>query len=107
MFGWSIDDRPMGPGRVLHDVSTGIQKHRRGLYDPSLTNLPWACLPHWNLYIATANADETVDRASSGRRATLLAPAFDVMEFGRLAVIQDIRPEPGILPLAGQETPGY
>jgi len=44
--------------------------------------------PHWNLYIAVGNADETAKRASELGGTVLLAP-FDVMTFGRMAVIQD------------------
>ena len=43
---------------------------------------------HWLLYIATANADDTVARAKE-LGANILAPAFDVFDMGRMAVIQD------------------
>lgn len=44
--------------------------------------------PHWNLYVCVSRADDTVKKAGQ-LGAKILAPAFDVMEFGRMAVIQD------------------
>jgi len=44
--------------------------------------------PHWNNYISVANADETVKRAVA-LGGKVLAPAFDVMDAGRMAVLQD------------------
>ena len=43
---------------------------------------------HWNLYFAVNNADEMVKKAT-GLGAKVVAPAFDVMEAGRMAVLQD------------------
>ena len=44
--------------------------------------------PHWGLYVCVLSADETAQKAArlGGR---LLDPAFDVMDVGRMAVIQD------------------
>lgn len=44
--------------------------------------------PHWNLYMATANADETAAKAAK-LGGQVLAPPFDVMDVGRMAVVQD------------------
>jgi uncharacterized protein len=44
--------------------------------------------PNWMLYIATTSADESVRRGRA-LGGTVLCPAFDVLEFGRMAVIQD------------------
>ncbi len=44
--------------------------------------------PHWNTYISVANVDDAVKRARE-LGATVLAPAFDVMDAGRMAVLQD------------------
>lgn len=44
--------------------------------------------PHWMLYIAVDNADQAVNKVKQ-LGGTVLAPAFDVMEFGRMAVLQD------------------
>ncbi len=44
--------------------------------------------PHWLLYIAVNNADATAAKAEQ-LGGKVLAPAFDVMDAGRMAVIQD------------------
>jgi len=44
--------------------------------------------PHWLSYASVTNADETAAKAKE-LGATILAGPFDVMTFGRMAVIQD------------------
>src|SRR5258706_1818459 len=44
--------------------------------------------PHWNNYVTVANADESVKKAQS-LGAKVFAPPFDVMDVGRMAVLQD------------------
>jgi hypothetical protein len=44
--------------------------------------------PVWTTYIATGDADETARRAEEAG-GTVLAPPFDVMDAGRMAIIQD------------------
>jgi predicted enzyme related to lactoylglutathione lyase len=44
--------------------------------------------PHWNLYISVDSADNTAKRAGELGGKIIAAP-FDVMTFGRMAVIQD------------------
>ena len=44
--------------------------------------------PHWNLYVNVANVDETVKKAE-GLGARVFARPFDVMDAGRMAVLQD------------------
>jgi predicted enzyme related to lactoylglutathione lyase len=44
--------------------------------------------PHWNAYVTVADADATSARARE-LGGTVLAPPFDVMDAGRMAVLQD------------------
>jgi predicted enzyme related to lactoylglutathione lyase len=44
--------------------------------------------PHWNSYVTVANVDETTKQAES-LGAKVFAPPFDVMDAGRMAVLQD------------------
>jgi predicted enzyme related to lactoylglutathione lyase len=44
--------------------------------------------PHWNLYISVENADAAAETAADLGGKVLMG-AFDVMELGRMAVIQD------------------
>ena len=87
LFGWDVNESPMGPdevysmfligGRAVGAASTLRQDARQ-------QGVP----PHWGSYVAVANADETTKRAKE-LGATVLAPPFDVMDAGRMAVIQD------------------
>jgi len=43
---------------------------------------------HWNSYVSVASADESAKRAQE-LGGKILAPAFDVMDAGRMAVLQD------------------
>jgi uncharacterized protein len=87
LFGWTPNDNPMGPGEVYtifrldgRDAAAGytMNKQEREQQVP----------PHWNLYIAVDNADEAASKATKAG-GTVLAPAFDVMDVGRMAVVQD------------------
>ena len=44
--------------------------------------------PHWNAYVTVANADEIAKKAQE-LGAKVFAPPFDVMDAGRMAVLQD------------------
>lgn len=87
LFGWAVEDSPMGPDDFysmfkLSGRDTGaaytMRKEQRAQGVP----------PHWMVYIAAASADDTVNKAAQ-IGGTVLAPAFDVMDVGRMAVLQD------------------
>jgi predicted enzyme related to lactoylglutathione lyase len=44
--------------------------------------------PHWNIYVAVASADATAKRAKELGGKLLMEP-FDVMDVGRMAIIED------------------
>lgn len=87
LFGWTANDNPMGPedlytifqlnGRDAAAAYT-LRKEEKDLHIP----------PHWNLYISVDNADASAAKAGQAG-GTVLAPPFDVMDIGRMAVIQD------------------
>jgi len=87
LFGWSVDDSPMGPDDFysmfkLNGRSTGaaytLRKEQRAQGVP----------PHWMVYVTVTNADQAATKAAQAG-GTVLAPAFDVMDVGRMAVVQD------------------
>jgi predicted enzyme related to lactoylglutathione lyase len=87
LFGWDVDESPVGPGMTysmfnLKGKGVGaaamLQQAERDHGVP----------PHWNNYISVANADDTVVRAEVLGAKILVSP-FDVMDAGRMAVIQD------------------
>jgi predicted enzyme related to lactoylglutathione lyase len=85
LFGWQANDFPMGPDGTYtifqiegRDAAAGYQ------LGPQMAGVP----PHWALYIAVDSADQTAGRAGE-LGGTVLKGAFDVGDFGRMAVIQD------------------
>ena len=87
LLGWDVNDLPMGPTEVYSmfmmrgkevGAACTMQADERQLGIP----------PHWNLYVTVADLDETAKRAA-GLGAKVLAQPFDVMDAGRMAVLQD------------------
>ena len=87
LLGWNVSEQPAGPDETysmfqLGDkevaAACGLRPEERKAGVPS----------HWNMYVSVANADEAVKRAEQ-LGAKVLAPPFDVMEVGRMAVLQD------------------
>jgi len=87
LFGWRVNDMPMGDAGVYtifrlkgRDAAAGYTLRP----DQTSHGVP----PHWGLYISVNSADAAVSRAVQAG-GTVLAPAFDVFEAGRMAVLQD------------------
>ena len=87
LFGWSANDIPMGPAGIYtifrlqgRDAGAGylMGEQEREQHEP----------PHWNLFVAVEKADAAANRAP-GLGGKVLAPAFDVGDAGRMAVLQD------------------
>jgi predicted enzyme related to lactoylglutathione lyase len=87
LFGWDVTDEPMGPGETYNffqlrgrtvAAGTTLRPEQRQQGIPV----------HWNLYIAADNADQTAAKAAQAG-GQVLAPAFDVPDAGRMAVIND------------------
>ena len=86
LFGWSANDFPMGPGQ-FYTMFTLEGRNSGAAYTLDAKNMP-GVPPNWTLYVATDNADESAAKATAAGGAVLGGP-FDVMEFGRMAVLQD------------------
>jgi predicted enzyme related to lactoylglutathione lyase len=87
LFGWDLNDIPMGPDGTYSmflmrgkevAAAAGQRPEERAQGVPS----------HWNSYVTVTNVDETVKKAQS-LGAKVFAPPFDVMDAGRMAVLQD------------------
>jgi predicted enzyme related to lactoylglutathione lyase len=87
LFGWTSDDMPMGPSDFYtmfklngREVAAGytLRPGQRSAGVP----------PHWMLYIAVANCDESAKRVSQLGGTVLMEP-MDVFTAGRMAVLQD------------------
>lgn len=87
LFGWSFKDNPMGPDMVY----TMLQKDGKdvgGLYKLMPDMVEMGIPPHWLNYISVASADESATKAKDAG-GTLMKEPFDVMTYGRMAVVQD------------------
>ena len=87
LFGWEYEDHPMGPDGVYTMLKLG-GKDVGGLYKLMPDMLAQGIPPHWMSYVATANADETTEKAKAAG-ATIMNGPFDVFTLGRMSVIQD------------------
>jgi uncharacterized protein len=87
LFGWAPEDSAMGP----HDFYTTFKLEGRAAaagFTMRVEQRAQGVPPHWGIYIEVENADAAVTKAKQ-LGGNVLAPAFDVMDFGRMAVIQD------------------
>jgi predicted enzyme related to lactoylglutathione lyase len=87
LFAWAPNDMPMGPAGVYTIWRLSGRDCAAG-YTLDANERAQGVPPHWNLYIAVENADAAANKAAS-LGAKVLAPAFDVFDAGRMAVIQD------------------
>jgi len=88
LFGWTAEDYPMGGDSVY---TMFLREGRTVGAACSLSDLEQhgtPVPPHWNLYIASDDADATAARAAE-LGGTVVAPPFDVQDFGRMTVVQD------------------
>ena len=87
LFGWHVNEAPMGPGEI-YSLFTMRDRQVAAAYTMRPEEKQAGAPPHWNMYVAVENADTTVKKAKE-LGANVLAPAFDGMDVGRMAVLQD------------------
>lgn len=85
LFGWAANDMPMGPDSYYTIFRLEGRDCAAGY---TLTAQEKGQPPHWNLYIAVESADAAASKAAA-LGAKVLAPAFDVFDAGRMAVLED------------------
>jgi uncharacterized protein len=87
LFGWKPNDMPMGP----NDFYTIFRLEGRdagGAYTLRPDQKAQGVPPHWMVYVQVDSADAAANKATQAG-AKILAPAFDVFDVGRMAVLQD------------------
>ncbi len=87
LFKWESNDLPMpqgGPYTMLKLGGQDVGAMHTIQEQQTKAGVP----PHWMSYVAVTNADETAKNAAS-LGGTVIMPPFDVMDAGRMAVIQD------------------
>jgi predicted enzyme related to lactoylglutathione lyase len=87
LFGWDVNEQPIGPDGV-YSMFLLRGKEVAAAYSMRPEERQGGAPPHWNLYVAVANVDETVKQAEA-LGAKVFAPPFDVMDVGRMAILQD------------------
>jgi len=87
LFGWKVNEQPMGPGET-YTMFEMRGKPVAAAYTMRPEEKQTGAPPHWNNYVTVANADEAAKKAQS-LGAKVFAPPFDVMDVGRMAVLQD------------------
>ena len=87
LLGWDADDQPVGDGVVYSMMNIG-GKPVAGISPQNEMQRQAGAPPAWNSYVTVESADDAADRATK-LGATVVAPPFDVMDVGRMAVIQD------------------
>jgi predicted enzyme related to lactoylglutathione lyase len=85
LFDWSFMDSPAGPDMVYTTLQKG-DKAVGALYQQGAQEKGMP--PHWNAYFTVKSADESAKKAEAAGGKVAMAP-FDVMTYGRMAVIQD------------------
>jgi predicted enzyme related to lactoylglutathione lyase len=87
LFGWKPNDFPMGPGEV-YTMFQIDGRNAGAAFGLNAQMLQQGVPPHWMPYVCVTSADETAAKASQSG-GTVMAGPFDVMNFGRMAVIKD------------------
>lgn len=87
VFGWTYDDAPVDEQTVYSMAKVG-DKFVGAISPQPQQQRDAGAPPVWNSYVTVENADQAVARAKE-LGGTAHADAFDVMEAGRMGVIQD------------------
>jgi uncharacterized protein len=87
LLGWEAQDMPVGEG-VFYSMMGVDGKDVAAIAPQPEQQREAGAPPVWNSYVSVESADAAVERAKE-LGGTAHAPAFDVMDVGRMGVIQD------------------
>jgi predicted enzyme related to lactoylglutathione lyase len=87
LFGWSYFDAPVGDGMYYSMASVG-DKQVAAIALQQQEQRDAGAPPAWNSYITVQDADASLARAKE-LGGSVHAEAFDVMDSGRMGVVQD------------------
>jgi predicted enzyme related to lactoylglutathione lyase len=87
LFGWEAEDMPVGDG-VFYSMMRLNGRDVAAISPQQEQQREAGVPPMWNSYVTVESADAAADRATQ-LGATVHAPPFDVLEAGRMAVVQD------------------
>ena len=88
LFGWKFDDAPIeGAPGVVYSMASVNGKSVGAIAPLDPQQMP-GVPPHWNTYVTVSDVESaTATIAPAG--GTVIAPPFDVMDAGRMSVVQD------------------
>lgn len=87
LFGWDVKEAPIGPNEV-YSMFTMRGREVAAAYTLRPDERQMGVPPHWNSYITVDEVDAAAKRAGD-LGGKVVAPPFDVMDAGRMAVVQD------------------
>jgi predicted enzyme related to lactoylglutathione lyase len=87
LFGWEANDLPVGDDAVYSMMQID-GKNVAAISGQPEQQREAGAPPTWNSYVTVESADRALDKAKQ-LGATVHAPAFDVMDAGRMGVLQD------------------
>jgi predicted enzyme related to lactoylglutathione lyase len=87
LFGWTAEDVPVGEGMTYSMMRVDGKSVAAISPQPQMMRDAGAP-PTWNSYITVADVDATADKAKE-LGANVVSDPFDVMDAGRMAVLQD------------------
>jgi predicted enzyme related to lactoylglutathione lyase len=87
LFGWDVEDFPISDNETYSTFRMG-GRDTGAAYTMRAEERQAGVPPFWMVYVATDNVDETAGRVAS-LGGKVMAPPFDVMGMGRMAVVTD------------------
>jgi predicted enzyme related to lactoylglutathione lyase len=88
VLGWDFETHEMPGGMGPYTMVRHAGKELGGLYELNADMLAQGIPPHWLSYINVEDADASANRAEAAGAEIQMGP-MDVMDIGRMAVIQD------------------
>jgi hypothetical protein len=86
LFGWTFEDMPMGDGNVY--TMARLKGRDVGAIAPLGEQAAAGVPPHWNSYVSVSDVDATAATVAPAG-GNVMMPPFDVLDAGRMTVLQD------------------
>lgn len=88
LFGWTDDPEEMPEGAGFYHMQRLGEEAIVGISQQQPEEAQMGVPPHWNTYLAVDDLDATAAQVKDAGGAVIAEP-FDVMDAGRMAVVQD------------------
>jgi predicted enzyme related to lactoylglutathione lyase len=88
LFGWEGEDMPTGGDGPIYTMLRLDGRDVAALYEQGEDERSAGIPAHWSSYVSVVDVDETAARVE-GLGGKLLGEPFDVLDSGRMAVVQD------------------